>query len=169
VTSDPRFVLLALGAPACYAIALNLARGFRGIDPVVMTAWAMTGGAVAIAPAAFALEGLPAAPDATALAVLLVAGLGLTCVPFVVMYSILPRVGATNLSLVTFVAPISATTIGALAFGEAIGPGHLFGMAMILAGLVTIDGRIPRRLARRLAPPRARDGTRATMLGRTSP
>ena len=169
--SDPRFVLLALGAPACYAIALNLARYFRGIDPVVMTAWAMTGGAMASAPAALVLEGAPAAPDGMTLAVLLASGLALTCVPFIVMYSILPRVGATNLSLVTFVAPISATVIGALSFGEAIGAGHLLGMAMILAGLVTIDGRVPRRLALAgaAAPARLLDGTAKTKLERPSP
>ena len=52
-------------------------------------------------------------------------GVGLTSATFIVMYSILPAVGATNLSLVTFVAPISATLIGALAFGEVIGARHL--------------------------------------------
>jgi drug/metabolite transporter (DMT)-like permease len=152
-SSDPRFVLLALGAPASYAIALNFVRLFRGIDPVVLTAWAMTGGSLAIAPFAVAVDGLPAAPDATGLAALLVVGLGLTSVTFIVMYSILPHVGATNLSLVTFVAPISATVVGALGFGEVIGLGHLLGMAMILAGLVTIDGRITSRLVRCAARP----------------
>lgn len=151
--SDPRFVLLALGAPASYAIALNLARLFRGIDPVVLTAWAMTGGCLAIAPFALAVDGVPAAPDASTLAALLVVGLGLTSVTFIVMYSILPHVGATNLSLVTFVAPISATVVGALGFDEVIGPGHLLGMALILAGLATIDGRITSRLVRWAARP----------------
>lgn len=146
--SDPRFVVLALAAPACYAIALNFVRRFRGIDPVVLTAWAMTGGSIVIAPFAIAVDGMPAAPDATALAALLIVGIGLTSVTFIVMYSILPRVGATNLSLVTFVAPISATFIGALAFGEVVGMGHLLGMAMILAGLITIDGRGPSQLMR---------------------
>jgi drug/metabolite transporter (DMT)-like permease len=147
--SDVRFVLLALLAPACYATALNLARRFRGTDPVVLTAWAMTGGAIAIAPFAVVLDGLPAAPAPTTVAALLVLGIGLTSVTFLVMYSILPRVGATNVSLVTFVAPISATLIGATAFGEMIGVGHLLGMTMILAGLVTVDGRIPILLAGR--------------------
>ena len=62
------------------------------------------------------------------------------------MYTILPRVGATNLSLVTFVAPVSATLIGWSALGEVIGPGHLAGMAMILSALVLIDGRIWRAI-----------------------
>ena len=128
-------------------------RLFRGVDPVVLTAWAMTGGCLAIAPVALAVDGMPVAPDATALAALLLVGVGLTSITFIVMYSILPQVGATNLSLVTFVAPISATVVGALGFGEVIGLGHLLGMAMILAGLVTIDGRITNRLVRCVARP----------------
>jgi drug/metabolite transporter (DMT)-like permease len=66
------------------------------------------------------------------------------------MYSLLPAVGATNLSLVTFVAPISATAIGIAAFGEAVGLGHVLGMSFILAGLAAIDGRLWRTMHRHL-------------------
>jgi drug/metabolite transporter (DMT)-like permease len=65
------------------------------------------------------------------------------------MYSILPAVGATNLSLVTFVAPLSATLIGVFVFGDVLGAQHLGGMALILAGLLAIDGRVIHALARR--------------------
>jgi drug/metabolite transporter (DMT)-like permease len=140
--SDPRFVILAVAAPVCYGIALNLVRRFRGIDPIVVTAWAMSGGAAAIAPAALAIEGVPGFPGIGAMAALATLGFGLTTVTFTVMYSILPRVGATNLSLVTFVAPISATFLGAVVLGEVIGTGHIAGMGLILAGLVAIDGRL---------------------------
>lgn len=140
--SDPRFLALAVAAPFCYGIALNLVRRFRGIDPVVLTAWAMTGGAVAIAPSALALEGVPALPGAGAAAALMTLGFGLTTVAFLAMYSILPKVGATNLSLVTFVAPVSATFLGTLVLGEPVGLGHFAGMSLILGGLIAIDGRV---------------------------
>jgi drug/metabolite transporter (DMT)-like permease len=42
--AESAYVLFALCAPLCYGIALNLARRFAGLDPVVITAWAMTGG-----------------------------------------------------------------------------------------------------------------------------
>ena len=42
-------MLVALAAPFCYGIALNFVRRFAGLDPVVLIAWAMTGGALAIA------------------------------------------------------------------------------------------------------------------------
>lgn len=147
--AEPAYVLFALCAPLCYGIALNLARRFAGLDPVVITAWAMTGGVLAIAPVAMSREGMPAMPDAGALAALVTIGVGLTSATFIAMYSILPSVGATNLSLVTFVAPLSATLIGVFVFGDALGAPHLCGMALILVGLLAIDGRLIRALAHR--------------------
>ena len=140
--SDPRYIILAVLATVSYGIALNFVRRFHGADPVVITTWAMTGGALAIAPVALTIEGIPAVPDATGAMAIATLGFGLTSAAFLIMYSILPRVGATNLSLVTFVAPVSAILIGAYAFGEQITGAHIGGMSLILMGLVAIDGRI---------------------------
>ena len=107
-----------------------------------MTACAMTGGAFAIVPLALAAEGVPQMPGWQLASAFAVIGFGLTSAAFLVMYSILPKVGATNLSLVTLVAPVSATCIGAGFFGETIGARHVIGMGLILAGLISIDGRI---------------------------
>lgn len=144
--SAPVFVLVAALAPVCYAIALNMVRWFKGIDPIVVISWAMICGASAIAPIAIAVEGIPAVPNGGAVAALAIVGVGLTSVTFLAMYSLLPAIGATNLSLVTFVAPVSATMIGFFVFSEAIGSGHLVGMAFILCGLVAIDGRALRTI-----------------------
>ena len=141
--SDPRFVIVAIAAPVCYGIALNVVRWFRATDLIVVTAWAMTGGVVAIAPVALVLEGIPAVPSTPGVVVSLATiGFGLTTVTFLVMYSVLPRVGATNLSLVTLVAPLSATCIGAVALHETIGVGQIAGAVLLLAGLAVIDGRV---------------------------
>jgi drug/metabolite transporter (DMT)-like permease len=154
--SDPRFVVVAVGAPVCYGIALNIVRRFRALDPVTVTAWAMSGGAVAIAPVALAVEGIPAMPGGPGVvAALATIGFGLTTATFLVMYAILPRVGATNLSLVTFVAPLSATCIGAVALHETIGVGHVAGATLLLAGLVVIDGRLLSLLQPRGRPARS--------------
>lgn len=150
--SDPRFIILAVAAPISYGVALNFVRRFRAIDPIVVTTWAMTGGALAIAPVALTLEGIPAVPDATGAAALAVLGLVLTSAAFLAMYSILPRVGATNLSLVTFVAPVSAMLIGTLVFGEHISASHIGGTSLILMGLIAIDGRIFRAVRGWVAP-----------------
>ncbi len=68
------------------------------------------------------------------------------------MFTILPRVGATKLSLVTFIAPVSALVIGALILQEPTGAAQFGGIALILAGLVTIDGRLIRKIRVALKP-----------------
>lgn len=140
--SRPSHILVAALAPVCYGIALNLVRRFRAIDPVVLTAYAMTGGALAILPLAFTVEGVPTIPSPGMAGALTILGIGLTTVAFLIMYSILPKVGATNLSLVTFIAPISAAMIGAMLFDETLDASHFVGMGLILSGLVAIDGRV---------------------------
>ena len=144
--SERPWLLVAVLAPVCYGVALNLVRKLRDMDPVVMTACAMTGGAFGIVPTALAIEGTPLVPGWGLAAAFAVIGFGLTSAAFLIMYSILPKVGATNLSLVTLVAPISATLIGACFFGDQLGSGHLLGMGLILAGLIAIDGRIWRAI-----------------------
>lgn len=148
VSARPWLLVAAL-APVCYGIALNLVRQMRGLDPVVMTACAMTGGALAIVPVALAAEGTPQVPGWELASAFAVIGFGLTSAAFLIMYSILPKVGAVNLSLVTLVAPVSAACIGAGFFGEDLGASHLGGMALILAGLIAIDGRLWRAVAPR--------------------
>jgi drug/metabolite transporter (DMT)-like permease len=140
--SERPWMLVAVLAPVCYGIALNLVRRFRAVDPVVLTASAMTGGALAIVPVALASEGVPHLPGWEMAGAFAVIGFGLTSAAFLIMFSILPKVGATNLSLVTLVAPVSAAFIGAGFFGDTIGTGHVTGMGLILAGLIAIDGRI---------------------------
>lgn len=144
--SDWRFVLLAMISPLCYAVALNFVSRFKECDLVVATTWAMTGGAVLIVPFALAVEGVSAAAIPENFVSLAVFGFGLTSLPFLVLYSILPRIGATNVSLVTFVAPVSSLLIGAWILHEPTGPMQLIGVAFILAGLIVIDGRVPRAL-----------------------
>ena len=145
-TPDPVFIFVATLAPVCYAVALNMVRRFREIDPAVLTAAAMTGGVIAIIPAAIIHDGIPALPEPNIAAASVILGFGLTAATFLVMYSMLPKVGATNLSLVTLVAPVSASIIGFAVFEEPIGSSHVLGMTFIMLGLITIDGRLVRTL-----------------------
>ena len=59
-------------------------------------------------------------------------------------FRILARAGATNISLVTFLVPVTAILLGWLFLGEVLGPAHAIGMAMIALGLALIDGRLIR-------------------------
>ncbi len=86
-------------------------------------------------------------PPASALAA--VAGLAVlsTALAYILFFRILAGAGAVNLSLVTFLIPVSAVLLGTLVLGERLEGRHLAGMALIAAGLSVIDGRLWRRRA----------------------
>ncbi|WP_420004138.1 DMT family transporter [Arenibacterium sp. LLYu02] len=138
-------VLVTLGAPLCYAFSVNVARQFRDMEPVVLVAWALTGATLCILPLALLSEGLPQALSARAWGALAVIGFVLTSAAFIAMYWVLPRVGPTNITLPTLIAPTSALTLGVLVLGETLAPSHLAGLLAILLGLLLIDGRLFRR------------------------
>jgi drug/metabolite transporter (DMT)-like permease len=74
-----------------------------------------------------------------------------TAVAYVLFFRILATAGATNLMLVTFLIPVSAILLGALALGEHLQLKHLIGMALIAVGLAAIDGRLVNLGKRRAA------------------
>jgi drug/metabolite transporter (DMT)-like permease len=80
-----------------------------------------------------------------------VLALALACTSFayVLYFRLLARAGAINVSLVTFLVPVSAILLGATFLGEALAVRHYAGMALIFAGLAVIDGRAVSLLARK--------------------
>jgi drug/metabolite transporter (DMT)-like permease len=138
-------------ATICYALSLNITRSFKSVEPTVFAAIALTGAAVVAAPIAFVSEGALVITRAETWGAALAIGLVATTFTFQVMYRILPRVGATNFSATTFIAPVSAIVFGFLLLGEIIQPTHLLGMIAIFIGLLMIDGRLPRWLGMRRA------------------
>ena len=75
-------------------------------------------------------------------------GFGLTSAAFIIFYWVLPRVGPTNVTLPTLIAPASALSLGVLVLGEPLAASHLAGFGAILFGLLLIDGRLFRRRLR---------------------
>jgi len=143
-------MLIALGAPISYALAMNYVRVFTGIDRMVLTAASMTAASIVLLPLVLSVEGVPHLTSVTGWAAALFIGIVLTGLSFALLFSMLPRIGPTNASTVTFVAPVSAVGLGVLVLGEDILPLHLIGMACIFAGLLLIDGRIVRRVLPKL-------------------
>lgn len=133
-------------ATLCYAIALNYTRSFARLEAPTLATLALTGAALFAAPLALAFEGLPRIATAEGFGA--AAGLGLlsTTFAYLVMYQVLRRVGATNFTTVTFIAPVSAIMLGVLLLGERVQMVHVLGMIGIFIGLLLIDGRIVRRL-----------------------
>ncbi len=68
-----------------------------------------------------------------------------TALAYLIFFRLLASAGAINLSLVTFLIPVSATLLGVVVLKQSIQPRHLAGFALIAAGLAAIDGRLWRR------------------------
>ncbi|MBB34228.1 MAG: EamA family transporter [Hirschia sp.] len=143
-------IIACLLATLSYAVSLNYTRMLGKVDPTVMATCALTGASVAAIPVAFLVHGTPHLTSLAGWGALLAIGLVATSIAFLIMYRILPRVGATNFSIVTFIAPISAIALGFLFLNETIKLVHVLGMIGIFIGLALIDGRILNR--RRPAP-----------------
>lgn len=139
--------LAILVATFSYAVAGIWGRRFKGLDPLVPAAGQLSASTAIAVPMAFALEAplTIAAPSAEAwLAVAVVALLG-TAAAFVVYFALLARAGAGNALLVTMLIPPSAMLLGWLVLGETPGVPSLAGFAIILAGLILVDGRLVHR------------------------
>ncbi|WCR05178.1 DMT family transporter [Paracoccus saliphilus] len=137
--------LAILGAALSYAFANVFGRRFRsmGLDPVVTAAGMVTGSSALLVPLALSVDGWPGAevPGQVWLAAI-VLGVVSTGLAYVLYFRVLARAGATNISLVTFLVPVSAVFLGWLFLAETLGPAHLLGVALIALGLVLIDGRL---------------------------
>lgn len=139
-------ILFTLCAPICYGIGLNYVRRFNHLDSTLVAALGLSGAALVIAPLAYFTEGLPVITQAETYGAFAMIGFVLTSATFIVFYWLLPQVGATNISTITFIAPVSAVFLGAYILGEEIRINHLLGMLAIFGGMLMIDGRLPKRL-----------------------
>jgi len=146
--------LAVLAAACCYAVAAIYGRRLGDHPPIVSAAGQVTASAVIMMPVCLIAEApWTAAPSAETMWA--IAGIGLLCtaLAYAIYFRILSSAGPTNLMLVTLLVPLSATGLGILFLGEKPGPEVFVGMALILAGLAAIDGRVlglirPSRAAR---------------------
>jgi drug/metabolite transporter (DMT)-like permease len=145
--------LAVLAAGCSYAGASLFGRRFRGTPPLVAAAGMLCGATVLQLPLVLAIDRpwqLPA-PGLGALAAVLAVALLCTALAYVLYFHILATAGATNLMLVTLIAPVGALALGAIFRGERATGLTLAGLALILGGLAAIDGRLFRRWRAALA------------------
>lgn len=144
----PLWAKLALvGASVSYALALMVAKRFRAVPPAVVATAQLTASTVVMVPVVFFTVGAEGLFSASAPVWAAVVGLALlsTAFAYILYFGLVVSAGATNASLVTLIVPVSAILLGVAFLGERLEPVELAGMALIAAGLVTIDGRLLRR------------------------
>jgi drug/metabolite transporter (DMT)-like permease len=76
-----------------------------------------------------------------------------TVVAYIIYFRLLAVVGAVATSLVAYVIPVIAVILGVVFLDERLEPHHFAGMALILAAMGLIDGRLVQWLTSRRATP----------------
>jgi drug/metabolite transporter (DMT)-like permease len=142
--------LAVIGATISYGFASVFGRRFKsmGLHPIAAAAGQVTVSTMILMPLALWIDRpfqLPM-PDIEVWASLLALALFSTALAFILYFKVLSSAGATNLTLVTFLIPISAILLGYIVLGERLEFSHYIGMAIIGLGLSIIDGRLWKRI-----------------------
>lgn len=154
--------LMCLAATVSYALAGIYGRRFRamGISPMGTATGQVMASSLMLLPVMLLVDRpwTLTMPGPAAIGALAGVAAISTALAYVLYFRILATAGATNLSLVTFLIPVSAILLGTLFLGEVLLARHLAGMALIGAGLAAIDGRPLRALAGAIARRRGMTG-----------
>lgn len=131
-------LLMAVLATTGYAVGavVTRARISRRIGTLVAAATQLCFGALATAPLAWAVGGPPPTGLAPVVAgAVLALGLLGTGLAFLVYFTLIENVGATNASMVTYLAPVVGLASGALFRGERFGVNVLVGATLLICGV----------------------------------
>jgi drug/metabolite transporter (DMT)-like permease len=148
-------MLACIGASLSYGIASVYGRRFsaKGVAPLSVAFGQLAATTLMLLPLALMVEhpwALPT-PSAGSVAAVLALALACTALAYILFFRILARGGATNISLVTLLIPVSAVLLSVVFLDERLGTNHLIGMGLILIGLIALDGRALRALGNRRA------------------
>ena len=137
--------LAVLLATFCYGLVTVYGRRFSRLEVprLVAATGQMSVASAVLLP--FMLWEMPWAqpmPGGVTISALLGVGLLSTALAFTIWYYLLERVGANNLSLVTFMIPIVTIIVGYYVLGEVLTASQIFGMLVVAVGLIVADGRL---------------------------
>jgi drug/metabolite transporter (DMT)-like permease len=150
LTGDLLAVAAMLVACFFYGFSAVFGRSFAGINPTMSATCQLTASTLLLTPAALVLDRPWALAMPGPAALLSVAALALvsTSLAYVLFYALIQRAGGTNTILVTLLIPVGGVLLGWALLGEALSPEKAAGMILIGLGLIVIDGRLVRQLAR---------------------
>lgn len=139
--------LACLGAAFSYGLAFNYARRVlvpRGIPPRTAAACQLTCAALVLLVLAPVVARDPVDLDARVLLSIGVLGAVGTGIAFVIYHSLIRDIGASRASMVTFLIPIVAVSLGVVVLDEALTWQLLAGGVVIIAGVALAEGRLGR-------------------------
>ena len=142
--------LAIMGAAISYGCASVFGRRFKalGISPFSTAVGQVTAATIILLPVTFLVERPDqlANPSLQAWLSILCLGVFCTALGYILFFKILSSSGATNVVLVTFLVPITASFLGWLILNEQLHSRYFIGMAFIGLGLAAIDGRLWKKL-----------------------
>jgi drug/metabolite transporter (DMT)-like permease len=138
--------LAILCAAASYGISGVYGRRFKGLGlpPLAIATGQLITSSLILLPICIVLERpyeLASPSSAVWLSVICLAVFS-TGLAYILYFRILSSSGITNLSLVTFLIPITAILLGVVVLGETMRIEHFIGMGFIVVSLLGIDGRL---------------------------
>lgn len=144
-TNPPLAMLACLGAAVSYAFASVFGRRFAAMNvgPARVAFGQLTASTILMVPLVLLLEPLssPLHYSWSTFSAVIALALVSTALAYILFFRILASGGATNISLVTLLVPVSAILLGSIFLSEQLRPNDFAGMLLIGCGLVAIDGR----------------------------
>ncbi len=124
--------------------AVFIRSNLKGVSPIVQPLGAVLFADIYVWVAAFTLERpiiIPSQPM-TWIALIWLGVLG-SALAYLIYFGLIQRVGATNVTAVTYVVPVVGVTVGAIFLGEAITWPMIVAGALVLMGVYTVNAGIP--------------------------
>jgi drug/metabolite transporter (DMT)-like permease len=138
-------ILFCLGAALSYGLAsLWGRRNFTNVPPLTTSTCQLISSSLIMAVIAGLVEQpwhLPMPSPTTWAALTGLAALS-TALGYIVFFTILKRVGPSNVQVVTLLMPVPAILLGVLVLGEPLAMRDIAGAVVIAASLLVIDGRV---------------------------
>jgi len=139
-----------LTATICYAFGSVYSKRLKCNPPMINATGQVFYGTLWIFPAVMFLDQPWTLPTPGLEPWLAMLGIGFlsTTLAFFLYFRVLQTAGASNVVLVTFLVPVSASGLGIVFLGEELAVQHITAYLLIAAGLAVIDGRIVAKLGR---------------------
>ena len=146
IGTDVLAQLAVMGAAVSYGFSTVFGRRLKSfaLNPIALAAGQVTMSSLILAPVALLIDRpfSQAMPGLNIWAALIALAVFSTALAYILFFKVLTSAGATNVSLVTFLVPVSAIFLGFVFLDERLQLTHIAGMILIAAGLSAIDGRL---------------------------
>jgi len=141
-------MLAGLTATLCYAFGSVYSKRLKHNPALLNATGQVTYGMLWMLPVVFWVEAphLLTLPSQGPLLAMLAIGLLSTTFAFYLYFQVLKTAGASNVVLVTFLVPVSASALGIVFLGEILKLQDVIAYVLIASGLAVIDGRLARAL-----------------------